>query len=229
MRTNSKNSINNRAYPAKNAQIEYVPVSSLKGRASNPRTHSPRQIKQIARSIERFGFVNPVLIGRDNKIVCGHGRAAAARLLGIKSVPTIKLEHLNEQELRAYVIADNRLAEKAGWDNDVLAIELQGLSDLGFDIEVTGFEIPEIELIFDTADPPESDPDDDTIPGIISDRVVSRLGDIWTLGDHRLLCGDARRRESFETLLIGEVAQLIFVDPPYNVPISRSRFREGPG
>jgi len=208
-----------RAVVLANSKIEYVLVSKLKARETNPRTHSPRQIRQIARSIGRFGFVNPILVDRNHQIVCGHGRAAGAQLLGLKAVPTITLEHLSKDELRAYVIADNRLAEKAGWDSDILAIELQGLSDLGFDIEVTGFEIPEVELILDSIDPPASNPDDDTIPDLVPNRVVSRPGDLWALGDHRLLCGDARRRESFTILLSGELAQLAFVDPPYNVKI----------
>jgi len=208
-----------RAVVLANSKIEYVLVSKLKARETNPRTHSPRQIRQIARSIGRFGFVNPILVDRNHQIVCGHGRAAGAQLLGLKAVPTITLEHLSKDELRAYVIADNRLAEKAGCDSDILAIELQGLSDLGFDIEVTGFEIPEVELILDSIDPPASNPDDDTIPDLVPNRVVSRPGDLWALGDHRLLCGDARRRESFTILLSGELAQLAFVDPPYNVKI----------
>jgi DNA modification methylase len=202
-----------------NRKIQYVPISKLRRREHNPRTHSLQQIRQIAQSIERFGFVNPILVDRNNQIACGHGRVAGAQLLGLKTVPTITLEHLSEKELRAYVIADNRLAEKAGWDNAILAIELQDLSDLGFDVEVTGFEIPEVELILDTADPPATTPEDDAIPDLIPSRIVSKPGDLWSLGDHRLLCGDARRRESFEILLSGQPAQLAFVDPPYNVKI----------
>jgi DNA modification methylase len=219
VRARSTNAAFDRDVVLANSKIEYVPVSKLKPRESNPRTHSPRQIRQIARSIERFGFVNPILVDRNNRIVCGHGRVTGAQLLGLKNVPTITLEHLSEEELRAYVITDNRLAEKAGWDNDILAVELQGLSDLGFEIEVTGFEIPEVELILDSIDPPVSDPEDDIVPALVPNRVVSKLGDLWSLGDHRLFCGDARRRESFEILLSGKSAQLAFVDPPYNVKI----------
>ena len=218
MPARSTNVAFDRAVVLANSKIEYVLVAKLKPRETNPRTHSPRQIRQIARSIERFGFVNPILVDRNHQIVCGHGRAAGAQLLGLKAVPTITLEHLSEEELRAYVIADNRLAEKPV-GNDILAIELQGLSDLGFDIEVTGFEIPEVELILDSIDPPASNPEDDTVPALDPNRVISKPGDLWSLGDHRLFCGDARRRESFTILLSGELVQLAFVDPPYNVKI----------
>ncbi len=129
----------------------------------------------------------------------------------------MRVEHLSEEEKRAFIIADNRLAEKAGWDTDILAIELQGLSDLGFDIELTGFEIPEVEMIFNATEEPAAE--EEIVPDLKPDRVVSKLGDLWSLGDHRLLCGDARRREAFEILLSGGTAQLAFVDPPYNVRI----------
>jgi ParB-like chromosome segregation protein Spo0J len=127
-------------------KLEYISISKLKPYEKNARTHSSRQIRQIARSIEAFGFVNPVLIDRNRRIICGHGRVAAAQLLGLKAIPTITIEHLSEAELKAYILADNRLAEKAGWDRDILAIELQGLIDLNFEVELTGFETAEIDI-----------------------------------------------------------------------------------
>jgi len=199
-------------------QIEYVRISRLKPRDKNARIHTARQVKQIAHSIEHFGFVNPILIDNAYQIICGHGRVAAAHSIGMADVPAIKIDHLSEEDLRAYVIADNRLAEIAGWDKDVLAIELQGLNELDFDIEVTGFSIPEIEVLLDTADPVGGD-EDEQIPEPAPDCVVTKPSDLWLLGDHQLLCGDARRQDSFATLLSGKTAQLIFVDPPYNVQI----------
>ena len=197
--------------------IELVHIASLHPHDNNARTHSEHQIKQIARSIERFGFNNPILIDQSNRIIAGHGRVAAAKLLGYETVPTLRIEHLSEEEKRAFIIADNRLAEKAGWDTAILAVELQGLSDLGFDIELTGFEIPEVEMIFNATEGPTAE--EEIVPDLDPNRVVSRSGDLWSMGDHRLLCGDARRREAFEILLSGETAQLAFVDPPYNVKI----------
>jgi DNA modification methylase len=200
-------------------KIELVRISALRPHDKNARTHSARQIKQIARSIERFGFNNPALIDQNDRIIVGHGRIAAAKLLGHDAVPALRIEHLSDAEKRAFIIADNRLAEKAGWDKAILAIELQALADLGFDVELTGFEIPEVEMIFEAATPSAINTSNDTLPGLAPDRVVTKLGDVWILGDHRVACGDARRRECFASLLCEEIAQLVFVDPPYNVKI----------
>jgi DNA modification methylase len=205
--------------PIFETKITFTKIGDLSTNPRNARTHSPRQVREIARSIERFGFNNPVLVDEDNRIIAGHGRVAAAKSLGRQRVPTLRIDHLSEQEKRAFIIADNRLAEKAGWDREILAIELQGLIDLNFDVELTGFEIPEIEMIFDAADPPTNNPEDDLIPDLAHDRAVTKPGDLWILGDHRVLCGDARRREPFTALLLGRAAQLVFVDPPYNVRI----------
>jgi DNA modification methylase len=202
-----------------NREIEQVLISKLKAHEQNARTHSPKQLKQIARSIDRFGFVNPILIDGSGKIICGHGRVGGAKLLGMTTVPAVRIEHLSKEELRAYALADNRLAEKAGWSREILAIEFQGLLDLDFDIELTGFELPEIEMILDAAEPMASSSDDDKVPELAPDQIITKPNDLWVLGEHRLLCGDARRRESFAALLSGRMAQLIFADPPYNVPI----------
>lgn len=205
-----------------NLTIEPRSTSSLKLRRNNPRTHSEKQIRQIADSIETFGFTNPVLIDASDTVIAGHGRVRAANRLGIDEVPTVRLEHLTPVQVRAYVIADNKLAECAGWDRDLLEIEFQELSEveLNFDLEVTGFETAELDLLIgggtdqdavDAGDAPV-ELDHDAPP-------VSRLGDLWQIGPHRLLCGDALESESYARLLDGQSADLVFVDPPYNVRI----------
>ena len=196
-------------------------VASLKPYARNARTHSKKQIKQIASSIERFGFVNPVLIGDDGEIIAGHGRVEAAKQLGLKTVPTLALSHLTETERRAYVLADNKLALNAGWDREILAIELQGLVDLDFDVELTGFSLAEIDFVLDEAgeaDPDATDAAEDAVPDVTG-PAVSRMGDVWILGRHKLICGDARSSDDYARLLGNERVDLVFTDPPYNVAI----------
>jgi DNA modification methylase len=201
--------------------ITYRNVSELKPYARNARTHSRAQIKQIAESIKRFGFTNPILIDDEDQIIAGHGRAAAAKLLGHSEIPTVRLSHLSVAERRAYILADNRLAEKAGWDREILAIELQGLIDQDFEVELTGFEMGEIDVILEEAEEAkrEASGPEDEIPEPLAGPTVSQPGDLWILGGHRLLCADARETSSYDRLLNGEKAEFAFTDPPYNVPI----------
>lgn len=204
--------------------LELLPLTSLRPYGRNARTHSKKQIQQIANSIARFGFTNPVLIGDDGEILAGHGRVEAAKLLKIMRVPALRLSHLNEAERRAYILADNKLAQNAGWDRELLAIELQGLIDLDFNLELTGFSLAEAEIILDEARDSAveaSDPlAEDQIPAYEEEgQAVSRTGDLWSLGRHRLICGDARDANAYERLLGRERANLIFSDPPYNVPV----------
>lgn len=194
-------------------------IKSLRPYAGNARTHSKKQVKQIAASIERFGFTKPVLIADDGEIIAGHGRVEAAKLLSWKVVPTIALSHLSEIERRAYVLADNKLALNAGWDKEILAIELQALVDFEFDVEITGFSLAEVDFALDEAadaDPLDRDASDDAVP-VTSGPAISRSCDVWLLGRHRLLCGDARSAGDFSTLMDGAKADLVFTDPPYNV------------
>ncbi|MFO1239021.1 MAG: DNA methyltransferase [Sphingomonadaceae bacterium] len=202
-------------------QLDYRRIGSLRPYPGNARTHSRKQVKQIAASIERFGFTNPVLVSDDGEIIAGHGRVEAARLLGHKTVPTLVLSHLSAEERRAYVLADNKLALNAGWDREILAIELQALIDLDFDVELTGFSLSEIDLVLDEAGDSAPDGDDapeDLVP-VLKGTPVSRTGDLWLLGRHRLLCGDARSAVDLKALMQNETADLVFTDPPYNVKI----------
>ena len=203
-------------------QIEAVPISALRHYARNPRTHSKKQLRQIADSIRSFGWLNPILIDATGGLIAGHGRLEAARLLGIERVPTIRIEGMTEAQKRAYVIADNRLAELAGWDREILAIEIQTLSslDIDFDLEITGFETPEIDLLIEGLGDDTEDNETDSLPPIERDRApVTRRGDLWLLESHRLACGDATVAEDYGNLLAGEQAQMVFADPPYNVRV----------
>src|ERR1700724_3100008 len=204
--------------------IERVSVQSLKPYPRNARRHSKAQIKQIAASIERFGFSNPVLVADTGESVAGHGRVAAAKLLGIDTVPAVRLSHLSEVERRAYVIADNKLALNAGWDREMLAIEVQGLVDLDFEIELTGFSLAEVDIVLDEARESATDSADasieDNIPTYRHEKpAVTQPGDLWILGRHKLICGDARETAAYAALLGDEAVDLICTDPPYNVPI----------
>jgi len=205
----------------KTLAIKYKDPRKLKPRLKNPRTHTPRQIQQIGASIQEFGFINPVLVDSSDGIVAGHARAAAAISLGMRDVPTVQVDHLSPVQIRAYVIADNRLAEKAGWDPVLLSLELQELSvQPNFDVTVTGFEMAEIDLVVGEASDHEPD-EADAIPEVDrSAPAVSRPGDCWRIGDHFLLCGDALKPQSYQRLLQGKRAQMVFADPPYNVRIA---------
>lgn len=196
-------------------------VASLRPYAGNARTHSKKQLRQIAASIERFGFTNPVLVSDDGEIIAGHGRVEAAKLIGRKTVPTLAMSNLSEADRRAYVLADNKLALNAGWDKEILAIELQALVDLEFDVELTGFSLAEIDLVLDEAgeaDPDGGDPVEDRVPETAG-PTVCRTSDLWLLGRHRLLCSDTRSSADMDRLMGSDLADLVFTDPPYNVAI----------
>jgi hypothetical protein len=208
--------------------VTYLPVESLTAYSNNARMHSRHQVRQIAGSIKTFGFTTPVLIDANNTIIAGHGRVAAAKLLGMKVVPTIRLESLTEEQIRAYVIADNRLAEKAGWDKSILAIEFQRLLtiDGDLDVTITGFEIPEIDLILEEASGKQRD-EDDVFNVDETNQAVTQRGDLWQLGKHRILCSSSLEDASFKTLMAGRRAELVFV-VPYNVAIDRHASKTAP-
>ena len=205
----------------RNHKIESLPVGTLKPHPDNARTHSKKQIEQIADSIREFGFTNPPLIDAENRILAGHGRVEAAKLLGVKTIPVIRIEGLSEAQLRAYVIADNRIGELAGWDRRLLALELQYIQELevDFDLTITGLETAEIDILLEGTGS-EGDPAADALPDTDpAEPPVTRPGDLWRLGPHRLLCGDATQRASFQKLMGDRKAQMVLSDPPYNVPI----------
>lgn len=194
------------------------PPGELKPAKRNARTHSPRQIAQIAASIREFGFTQPVLTDDEGRIVAGHGRVEAAKSLGMALVPTLPLSHLNEDQLRAYALADNKLALNAGWDEELLKLELAELDAvISFDLELTGFSTGEIDLLLDPPSAKEARLDE--APEKRRATAAVKRGDVWALGSHRLLCGDAREPADFERLMQGEKARMVFSDPPYNVPI----------
>jgi len=204
-------------------QIEYVPLQRLRLDPRNARKHSRKQIQQIARSIQAFGFNVPVLIDSTRSIIAGHGRVEAARSLGIEQVPAISLEHLSLMQRRAFMLADNRLTEIATWDERMLGEELQLLAaaDLEFSIEATGFEMGEIDVYIEGLSLNEGDHDDDTADSVFTDaaKQITQAGDVWKLANHRILCGNALDLRSFEVLCRKEHAEMVFADPPYNVPI----------
>ena len=202
--------------------IENLAIDRLALWPRNARTHTRKQIRQIAESIRRFGFNNPVLIDGGNCVLAGHGRVKAARELGMETVPCLRIDHMSSAEKRAYVLADNKLALNAGWDEELLALELKELmeADIGFDVSVTGFSIAEIDGLVDGLAPEEAgNPVDDRLPDPDHVPTRCRFGDVWRLGPHRLVCGDALDPYVVEALMDGEKAQMVFTDPPYNVAI----------
>ncbi len=198
-----------------NLNIEYRPVDSLVPYVNNARTHSDEQVAQIAASIREFGWTNPILVDGERGLIAGHGRLKAARVLGLTQVPVIELSHLSAAQKRAYILADNRLAENAGWDKELLALELSELQTSEFDIGLLGFSDDELDDMLNSGDK-EGLTDDDAVPEV-QEVAITQLGDIWLLGQHRLLCGDSTKTDDLKQLMRDELADMAFTDPPYNV------------
>ena len=196
-------------------KVEKRTVSSLIPFAKNSRTHSDEQVAQIAASIKEWGWTVPVLIDTDSNIIAGHGRLMAARKLGMEEVPVMVADGWTESQKRAYVIADNKLALNAGWDNELLSLELNDLKDVGFDIELTGFSLDELAELT-PIEIEEGLTDEDAVPEI-PEEPITKLGDIWVLGNHRLMCGDSTSIDAVEKLMDGNKVDMVFTDPPYNV------------
>lgn len=191
-------------------------ITKLIPYARNARTHDDKQIAQIAASIKEFGFLSPIIVSGDNTILCGHGRFYAAQKLGLSKVPCIKEEYLTETQKRAYIIADNKLSLNAGWDNEMLAVELSELQGADFDVSLTGFDETEIAELF--ADDNDDVKDDDfDVEGELEKPPVTKSGDLWLLGNHRLICGDSTKEDTYTRLMDGKKANLVVTDPPYNV------------
>jgi DNA modification methylase len=196
-------------------EMQLVPISKLVPYVNNARTHSPEQITKLRSSLREFGFINPVIIDRDFNVIAGHGRILAAKEEGIKEVPCVFADHLTEAQKKAYIIADNRMAMEAGWDEELLRVEIESLQGMDFDPLLTGFDEKELAALFD--DGMEAKEDDFDVDAELQKPAFSRLGDVWTLGRHRLVCGDSTKAETYTTLMDGVKANLVITDPPYNV------------
>ena len=198
-------------------EVEYLPLANLVPYARNARTHSPEQIDQLVASVREFGWTNPVLVDEHGGIIAGHGRVMAAQQMGMGQVPCIRLSHLSETQRRAYVLADNRLALNAGWDDVLLAQELADLQDMNFDLGLLGFDSAEVDKLLAGLDATqEGETDADAVPEPQAE-VVTQPGDVWLLGKHRLMCGDSTQALHVETLLAGAAPHLMVTDPPYGV------------
>lgn len=193
----------------------FADVKSLIPYARNARTHSDMQVAQIAASIKEFGFLNPIVIAEDNTILCGHGRLMAAQKLGLKKVPCVKESHLTETQRRAFIIADNKLSLNAGWDNELLSVELTELQGADFDLDLLGFDETELSQLFDEGN--EIQEDEFDVETELTKPTFSKTGDIWSLGRHRLVCGDSTKEETYKSLMGKKKANLVMTDPPYNV------------
>ena len=202
-------------------RFEKVDIDRLIPYARNARTHSKEQILQLRSSLREFGFVNPIIVDKDLNIIAGHGRVLAAKAEGLSEVPCVFAEHLTDAQKRAYILADNRLALNAGWDEELLALEFGELKGLGFDLELTGFGLDEIEKLF-AADGEEVKDDDFDLTAALEQAAFVLPGDVWTLGRHRLICGDATHADTVKKLMDGRKANLVLTDPPYNVGFESS-------
>jgi len=201
-------------------EINQTPIDTVIPYVSNSRTHSDDQVAQIAASIKEFGFNNPVLLDGDKGIIAGHGRVLAARKLGLKDVPTIELAHLSENQRKAYIIADNKLALNAGWDMEMLSLEMGDLKEQEFDLSLLGFSEDELANLF--VDKTEGLTDPDEVPELPDDPVTVE-GDVWLLGKHRVMCGDSTSIDAVEALMGGAKADMVFTDPPYGIDYSGGR------
>ena len=201
--------------------VVYTPLDTLTEYPNNPRQHDTKQLIKIQNSIEKFGFINPILVDEHNEIIAGHARLAAARLAHLPQVPVIRLEHLSTAQKKAYRIADNKLAELGTWSVENLQLEFQELEklDLDFSLGITGFDMGDIDLILEGKEA-KADPKANNIPFIPDNEVVTREGDIWILGEHRIICGNSLQKETLSQLMEDKKADMVFTDPPYNVKIN---------
>ena len=206
-------------------QIKWEAVDKLIPYAKNARTHSDEQVAQIAGSIKEFGFNNPILVDKDNSVIAGHGRLMAARKLGMDKVPVVELQHLTESQRKAYVLADNRIALNSGWDTSMLSLELQDLKD-DIDLSLLGFDPDELDALLNPIEETKGLTDEDSVPDV-PDEPKTKLGDIYILGNHRLMCGDSTSIDAVEKLVAGTTIDLCYTDPPYGINESGNRVGRG--
>lgn len=196
-------------------EMQLVPIEKLVPYVNNARTHSPEQVNKLRSSLREFGFINPVIIDRDYGVIAGHGRILAAKEENIKEVPCVFADHLTEAQKKAYIIADNRMAMDAGWDEELLRVEIEALQAEAFDLSLTGFDEKELSDLF--KDDSDVEDDDFDVGEELKEPAITKLGDVWTLGRHRLICGDSTKEETYNTLMQGQKVNLVVTDPPYNV------------
>lgn len=196
-------------------EMKLIETSKLIPYVNNARTHSPAQVMKLRSSLREFGFINPVIIDRDLNVIAGHGRIMAAKEEGIKEIPCVFVDYLTEAQKKAYILADNRMAMDAGWDEELLKIEIEALQAEAFDIGLTGFDDKEIADLFASNDDVEDD--DFDVDAELEKPTFTKAGDVWVLGNHRLVCGDSTKPETYELLMEGKKANLVVTDPPYNV------------
>lgn len=198
--------------------VNALPTKQLAPYARNARTHTIKQIRQVARSIKAFGFINPIIIDENNTIIAGHARVLAAQEIGMDDVPTICVDHLSEAEKRAYILADNKIAENAGWDENLLRVELEYLTQINIDVDVdlTGFEMAEIDILLGGLD--ENTPEDSPPSLPDPEETVTQINDVWLLGQHRLICGDCRDPDTVNQLMVDSLARMVISDPPLQCP-----------
>lgn len=202
--------------------FQLVATDKLIPYVNNARTHSPEQIKKLRSSLREFGFVNPVIIDREYNVIAGHGRLMAAKEEGITEVPCVYVDHLTDAQKKAYILADNRMAMDAGWDEELLAVEMQELQDLGYDLAMTGFDEKELADLFSDGTDSDAKDDDFDLTAALEKASFVECGDVWTVGRHRLMCGDATSPEDVNTLMGDTKANLILTDPPYGVSFKSS-------
>ena len=203
-------------------EMKMIPVDKLVPYVNNARTHSQEQVNKLRGSLREFGFINPVIIDRDNNVLCGHGRLSAALEEGYKEVPCVYADNLTEAQKKAYILADNRYAEDAGWDEEILRVEIESLEGMDFDVSLTGFDDQEIADLFADGESTGAEDDDFDLSDALEKAAFVERGDVWVVGRHRLMCGDATSPEDVATLMDGKKANLIITDPPYNVAFESS-------
>ena len=202
--------------------MQLVPISKLVPYVNNARTHSPEQVMKLRSSLREFGFINPIIIDRDYGIIAGHGRLLAAKEEGITEVPCVFVDYLTEAQKKAYILADNRMAMDAGWDEELLRVEIEALQGEAFDVSLTGFDEKELADLFKDGSDSDAEDDDYDLSAALEKAAFVKRGDIWTVGRHRLMCGDATSAEDVAALMDGRKANLILTDPPYGVSFKSS-------